>query len=86
MVHMNVSCHPYEWVTSLVYWYGTGIGGRHEYVMWNTMRHVTHINKSHLSCIGMIQVSEDVMNMYERVYGKPLDLSKTMVDLTAQDE
>mmetsp|Transcript_82077 Transcript_82077/g.120313 ORF Transcript_82077/g.120313 Transcript_82077/m.120313 type:complete len:317 (+) Transcript_82077:499-1449(+) len=31
-------------------------------------------------------VSEDVMNMYERVYGKPLDLSKTMVDLTAQDE
>ena len=32
------------------------------------------------------QVSNDVMSMYERIYGKPLDLSKAMVDLTAQDD
>ena len=25
-------------------------------------------------------------DVYSRVYGKPLDLSKTMVDLAAQDE
>eukprot|EP00918_Siedleckia_nematoides_P052480 GHVU01114646.1.p1 GENE.GHVU01114646.1~~GHVU01114646.1.p1 ORF type:complete len:442 (+),score=101.19 GHVU01114646.1:191-1327(+) len=30
-------------------------------------------------------VSDDVMDLYERIYGKPLDLSKTMVDLNPDE-
>jgi hypothetical protein len=31
------------------------------------------------------QVSDDVMDLYERIYGTPLDLSKTMVDLSSDE-
>jgi len=31
------------------------------------------------------KVSDDVMDMYERIYGKPLDLSQTMVDLNQEE-
>ena len=45
-----------------------------------------YISKSYDPTSHFEGVSDDVMSMYERIYGKPLDLSKTMVDLSAQDE
>jgi len=44
------------------------------------------ISRSYDATSHFEQVSNDVMSMYERIYGKPLDLSKAMVDLTAQDD
>mmetsp|Transcript_46545 Transcript_46545/g.110892 ORF Transcript_46545/g.110892 Transcript_46545/m.110892 type:complete len:499 (-) Transcript_46545:89-1585(-) len=45
-----------------------------------------YISKSYDATSHFEQTSEDVMDMYERVYGKPLDLSKTMVNLNPEEE
>jgi Rab GDP dissociation inhibitor len=44
------------------------------------------ISKSYDATSHFEQTTEDVMDMYERIYGKPLDLSKTMVSLSGDDE
>jgi len=45
-----------------------------------------YISRSYDATSHFEGTSDDVMDVYSRVYGKPLDLSKTMVDLAAQDE
>lgn len=44
------------------------------------------ISKGYDATSHFEQTTEDVMDMYRRVYGKDLDLSKTMVNLENEDE
>jgi Rab GDP dissociation inhibitor len=46
----------------------------------------TFISRSYDPSSHFEKTTEDVMDMYQRIYGKPLDLSKTMVNLEADDE
>mmetsp|Transcript_34082 Transcript_34082/g.81240 ORF Transcript_34082/g.81240 Transcript_34082/m.81240 type:complete len:483 (-) Transcript_34082:277-1725(-) len=45
----------------------------------------TYISKSYDATSHFEGTSDDVMDLYQRIYGKPLDLSKTMVDLQQED-
>eukprot|EP00286_Rhodomonas_abbreviata_P023499 CAMPEP_0181308742 /NCGR_PEP_ID=MMETSP1101-20121128/11637_1 /TAXON_ID=46948 /ORGANISM="Rhodomonas abbreviata, Strain Caron Lab Isolate" /LENGTH=524 /DNA_ID=CAMNT_0023415169 /DNA_START=21 /DNA_END=1593 /DNA_ORIENTATION=+ len=45
-----------------------------------------YISKSYDATSHFEQTSDDVMDLYRRIYGTPLDLSKTMVSDLSQDE
>ena len=55
------------------------------YVYTHTHTHTHKRARARTHTHTHTQVSDDVMDLYERIYGKPLDLSKTMVDLNPDE-